>query len=83
MKTLWVQGLEADIAKEIRGDFKSSHLVRKRLTTILEDKIATNRKASLDKDGYDVANWAMKQADRIGYERALEMVISLVSDSTE
>jgi hypothetical protein len=78
MKQSWILGLEPDIAKEIKGDFKSSLLVRNRLAVLLNDKITSNRRALVNKEGYEVANWAYKQADGIGYERALQEVISLI-----
>ncbi len=80
MKSSWTQGLEPDIEKEIRGDFKSSLLIRRRLAVLLEEKIRSNRKAAVNKEGYEVANWAYKQADGIGFERALQEVISLILD---
>jgi hypothetical protein len=78
MKQSWTLGLEPDIAKEIKGDFKSSLLVRNRLAVLLNDKITSSRRALVNKEGYEVANWAYKQADGIGYERALQEVISLI-----
>jgi hypothetical protein len=78
MKQSWILGLEPDIAKEIKGDFKSSLLVRNRLAVLLNDKITSSRRALVNKEGYEVANWAYKQADGIGYERALQEVISLI-----
>lgn len=78
MKKSWTEGLDVDLAKEIRGDFTSSHLVRKRLKELLEDKIRVSHKNSLTKDGYEIANWALKQADQVGYERAINDVIDLI-----
>ncbi len=80
MKQSWLVGLEPDLIKEIRGDFKSSRLIRHRLITLLEEKIETTRKNMVNKEGYEVANWAYKQADGIGFERALREVISLIKD---
>lgn len=79
MKTLWTEGLEPDVAKEIRGDFISSHLVRKRLTKLLEDKINTSHASLRQKDIYDKPNFGVIAADTIGYERALQEVISLLT----
>lgn len=78
MKTVWTEGLEPDASKELVGDFISSHLVRKRLTQIIRDKIDTKR-ASVRKDSnYEKPAWAEYVADSIGYERALEEIISLL-----
>ena len=82
MKTVWTEGLESDVAKEIRGDFISSHLVRKRLKKIVEDKIATSHASLRQKDIYDKPNFGVLAADSIGYERAMREIISLI-DSPE
>ena len=82
MKTIWTEGLEPDVAKEIRGDFISSHLVRKRLKKIVEDKIATSHASLRQKDIYDKPNFGVLAADSIGYERAMREIISLI-DSPE
>lgn len=80
MKTRITKGLEPDVAKEIRGDFKSSLLIRKRLITILEENINANHKYAISKERYEDPSWAFLQADANGYERALNEVISLLSD---
>lgn len=79
MKTSWTKGLEPDVVDELRGDFLSSHLVRKRLTEILEEKIDASVKGSRNKDNYESPAWAYLQADARGYERALSEIISLIS----
>lgn len=78
MKSSWTQGLDEQLVKDIRGDFASSLITRKRLAKLLEDKIKSADKSSLNKEGYDIANWALKQADLIGYKRALIEVIDLI-----
>ena len=78
MKSTWFDGLEEDQKKELKGDFISSQLVRKRLTKILKDKIETNRTAIRKKENYEVAHFPALVGDSIGYERALEEIISLL-----
>lgn len=78
MKTIWLEGLEEDHKKELKGDFISSQLVRKRLTKLINDKIDTNRTAVRKKENYDIAHFPALVADSIGYERALEEIISLL-----
>lgn len=80
MKVSWVNGLDIDAAKEMRGDFLSSHLVRKRFKTLLMDNIESAQKTARNPEGYEVANWAYKQADINGYIRALYYAISLIED---
>lgn len=80
MKASWVNGLDEQLQKDVRGDFASSRVTRKRLTELLEDHIKTADKVALNKDGYDTPNWAYKQADLIGYKRAIGEIINLISD---
>lgn len=78
MKQSWTKGLTPELEKEIRGDFKSSLLIRHRLKVLIEDKINVARDNSVAKSGYDIPNWPYKQADSIGYERALKEIIDLI-----
>lgn len=80
MKQSWTKGLDETRIKDIRGDFLSSLVTRKRLIEILEEKINSAEVTSYDKEGYNVPNWAYKQADLVGYKRALRDVINLVTD---
>lgn len=80
MKTAIVKGLTPDVAKEIKGDFKSSFLLRKRLITLLEEKVENARKGIRSKDQYSSPSWAYLMADGVGYERALHEVINLLLD---
>jgi hypothetical protein len=78
MRQSWTNGLAPDAAKELRGDFFSSQVTRKRLAVLLEDKMKAAQDLSETKGGYDVPNWAYKQADNVGYQRALKEVIDLI-----
>lgn len=80
MKLSWLQGLDEEQKKDVRGDFKSSLVTRKRLTTLLENKIEEAEISALNKEGYEISNWALKQADIIGYKRALRDVINLITE---
>jgi len=82
MKTSWTQGLSPEQAIEIKKDFKGCFPTRKRLVKLLEDKIVISQKASLSKDAYSYPNWSFLQADNIGYQRALNDVISLILDDS-
>ena len=81
MKTSWLQGLDPDVAKEIKADYLSSRLVRGRLVQLIEERISASHKNSVLKDGYESPNWAFKQADQVGFERALREIISLIKDN--
>jgi len=78
MKQSWTAGLEPEQIKDVKGDFISSHLTRKRLTKMLNDKLEEFERASLDPKNYATPNWAYLQADLQGYKRALRLVISLL-----
>lgn len=76
----WTQGLDPELVKDIRADFKSSLITRRRLAAMLRDKIDEQIKLSLAIDNYEVANWSHKVADNHGYIRALRFVIDLIED---
>lgn len=80
MKSTITKGLTEDERMEITQDFIRSHALRKRLSAIFNEKISSSRGKSISVDAYDSPNWALRQADEIGYERALNEVISLLSD---
>lgn len=82
MKQCWTKGLTEDKATAVRADFKGCFPTRKRLSEILESKIAEARRISLSKEGYSSPNWAYVQADTVGYERALNDVISIILDES-
>lgn len=79
LKTTWYTGLDEDQKKELRADFISAQVLRKRLTKMLEDKIETKRTMMRNDGNYEKANWNYLMADSLGYERALQEIISLIS----
>jgi len=78
MKTSWTKGLDPQAAKDVKGAFVASLLLRQRLDLLLKDKIDTSLTASRAKTSYDNPNWAYLQADQKGYERALHEIMDLV-----
>lgn len=80
MKLSWTAGLDKGQAEDMRGYFLSSHLLRKRLNELLQTKIDVAEQNSLAKNNYDLSNWAYLQADLVGYKRAINEIISLISD---
>lgn len=78
MKTALKAGLTTQQKEELERDFLSSPLLREQLTKICEKKINAIRADARSKEGYDSPNWAFKQADAVGYERALHEIISLL-----
>jgi hypothetical protein len=76
VKTTWTKGVEGQLEADIKSAFKSSTVVRKRLSEICEEKI--DSALSTNKAQYDNPNWCYQQADIIGYRRALEEIVSLL-----
>lgn len=80
MKTVWTSGLDAGKKVEVKQEFTSAHHLRMRLKELLNKKIDNSRKQVTLKELYDSPNWALLQADNVGFIRALEEVISLLED---
>ncbi len=78
MKTSWKAGLSVDRKKELEMEFSGSGFLRERLIKLLQDKIDSSTKESRLKITYESPNWSLLQADNVGYQRALEEVISLL-----
>lgn len=81
MKVNWTSGLKDQAKKEMEANFKASALTRERLATLLRNKIETRRRETRSVATYEAASWSYLQADAIGYERALEEVISLILEN--
>lgn len=77
MKKNWFNGLEEKQKEEMKQAFNSCSLVRSKLKEMCETKIQGSYTTS--KDQYDSPNWIYQKADDIGYRRALEEIISLIS----
>jgi hypothetical protein len=79
MKTSWLANLTEQQKEEVRLNFLHSGVVRERLTAILNAKIETNERELVTKEMYDSPSWALRQADGVGYKRAMNEVISLLT----
>lgn len=80
MKKSWISGLDKDMASEIKSHFLSSQVLRKRLMSMLRSKEEEAIKDGRSKSGYDCPNWAYKQADLVGYTRAINDLILLIEN---
>lgn len=78
MKISWTKGLSGEEKKDILQEYASSSHLRQRLELLLREKQMLSQKAIISKESYDSPNWAYKQADNVGYLRAMEEVISLL-----
>lgn len=79
MKTIWTAGLKGDAIIQAKQDFVGAAGCRDRLKALLEAKADAKRRDLRASSSYDNPNWALVQADAIGYEKALFEVISLIS----
>ena len=78
MKTSWTQGLDKSEKADIKAYFEQGLLLRRRLSQLVDAKINTTLKGDVLASSYDNPNWALKQADSVGYRRALSEVLSLL-----
>lgn len=79
MKTEILKGVDPALEKELRGDFISAKIIRRRIREVLHEKVENNR-TSLRVRNFEDAAWAYKQAYGNGYEQALFDLIGLLED---
>ena len=79
MKTAITKGLTGEKRQEVEREFRASALIRERLVTLIQEKINAKRTKRVSEDEYSNPNWAYLQADKVGYERAMNEIISLLS----
>lgn len=82
MKQSWTKGLNDQLQKDVEQNFKESSVMRRRLTQLLLDRIESSAKEGRLKDLYNFPNWTYLQADKRGYERAMQEIIDLISSDT-
>ena len=63
----------------IDEEFVGSQNLREALVRLLTNKRESHRKAGVAKEEYGEACWPYKQADHIGYSRAIDEVIGLLT----
>lgn len=80
MKVSLIKGLTESQKRELIQEFSSSLLFRKQLIQIMKEKMQTNSSYLRSKERYNSPSWNLLQADGIGYERALNEVISIISE---
>jgi hypothetical protein len=82
MNTAWTKGLKAGSQErnDVEGAYASSAFLRKRLVQILEAFEEEERNARLKAVEYESPSWALRQADSIGYARALKRVMAILTE---
>jgi hypothetical protein len=78
MKTTWYKGLNEKEKEEIISSFNASGRLRARMQVILQEKIEEMYAKRRSENAYENPNWAYKQADASGYERAIAEIMSLM-----
>ena len=77
MKTAWTKGLKGEQLSEMKVVFLQNNTLRTRTLALLNEKLENSRKQRVLSESYESPNWAYKQADASGYERALLEIMSL------
>ena len=79
MKSLWTVGVKSPEDKDsISTEYRMSPVLRARLVEILNDKRMKALDENVKDAGYDSPNWAYKQADNVGYMRALKEISDIL-----
>lgn len=78
MKNTLTNGLNATEEKDVRDEFNSSAALRGRLIKIMGDKREKAITQNISDKNYESPNWAYKQADLVGFMRALEEISELL-----
>lgn len=66
--------------KDVEDAFKASAFLRNHLLSVLDDLLKEELSKKLSDAEYDSPSWAFKQADSIGYARAVEKVKALLTE---
>lgn len=75
----WTANLSEYETEELIRKIAEAEDVLKRLEIILNKKLKSANNKQLAEANYEVASWAYKQADFVGYQRALTEVMHLLS----
>lgn len=82
MNTAWTKGLKkgSQDAKDVEEAFASSAYLRRRLVEIIEDMYQSEMAGRLKSNDYENAAWPFKQADAVGYARALKRLQNILEE---
>jgi hypothetical protein len=72
----WTTGLKEQDRRNLEILLGSNNLVLDKLIEICYNMI---KGSEMDASDYDNPNWALKQADKVGYRRAIKQIIMLCS----
>lgn len=78
MKSIWFSHLKTkDEQEEFKKNVLGSKIVLDKLADIVYNKIKSQERSTVA--DYDSPSWAYRQADKVGYSRALEEIISILT----
>lgn len=82
MNSAWTKGLVkgSQEEKDVRAAFKEAVVLRKRLTQMLQAEYEAEAAKRLNPDEYDSPGWSHKQADAVGYSRALKNILKYLAE---
>ena len=82
MNTIWTKGLKkgSQEAKDVEDAFASSALMRRRLAAIIEELYQQELESRIKSSEYESPAWAFKQADAVGYARALKRLQNILQE---
>lgn len=79
----WFAGLNGQETEQLRLLLVNSDHIREKLISILQGRIDRSRETQQGAALYEKPNWALAQADAMGYQRALTSVIQLLQEYTQ
>jgi hypothetical protein len=74
----WKAGLPPNEVEELEMKLKGAEVIFKRLTYLFDQKKKDAVRTQLLQANYESPSWAHKQADSIGYQRAITELLSLI-----
>lgn len=78
MKSIWYSHLKTvDEQEEFKKNVLGSKIVLDKLKEIVYNKSKSQEKSTTA--DYDSPSWAYRQADKVGYSRALEEIMSILT----
>ena len=82
MNTAWTKGLKKGSTelKDVEEAFKASAFLRRKMLEVLEQVLKEELDKKLADAGYESPSWAYRQADSVGYVRAIERVKGLLTE---
>lgn len=82
MNTAWTKGLKKGTQeiKDVEEAFKASAFLRRKMLEVLEEVLKAELDKKLSDADYDSPSWAYRQADSVGYVRAIERVKGLLTE---